>query len=182
MTGSVYVMTINVFGMGQTSTETCCLFKVLPDPAVASGEIEFVDCGDNVVFATNEGYAGNVGDGEANPVVSNRGPSDGATNQRLDTKLAWTLERCSFEPVVAWNDIFFGTSPDPPLVYPFYEGCCEFDYDPGPLQPGTTYYWKIRGVDGGAGATETPVWSFTTKQAVAAQPSTWGRVKALYGQ
>ncbi|HEX6791908.1 MAG TPA: hypothetical protein VF247_11410, partial [Candidatus Krumholzibacteria bacterium] len=71
--------------------------------------------------------------------------------------------------------LFFGTSPDPPEL-----GYGTVSPSPiGPLQPETTYYWRIlarRFCLSGA----SPVWSFTTGKGVATKQSTWGGIKALY--
>jgi hypothetical protein len=54
-------------------------------------------------------------------------------------------------------------------------------YDPGSLFPTTTYYWKVSAWHlGPGGTTTTPVWSFTTEDAVPVKQSTWGAIKALY--
>ena len=46
----IHVLTINYFGGGTTTP--CCYYGVFPDPNVASGEIEVVDCAENLLFAT----------------------------------------------------------------------------------------------------------------------------------
>ena len=50
----------------------------------------------------------------------------------------------------------------------------------GPLEPNTTFYWKVHSIAGDFGDTFGPVWSFTTTNGVAAETSTWGRIKALH--
>ena len=46
----IHVLTINFFGGGATTP--CCYYGVFPDPLVASGQIEVVDCAENLLFAT----------------------------------------------------------------------------------------------------------------------------------
>ncbi len=175
LSSPVHVLTINVMGQGLTDTDTCCQYLVLPDPNVTSGEIEFTNCSNEVVFGTSK--PGIVGDGLPKPpLVRDRIPSDGATGQSRDTKLNWVLSLCSFFLGDRWSDVFFGTTPDPPLVAEMMEP----PYDPGLLQPSTIYYWKVRGIDTDAGMIVTPVWSFMTQPAVPVESTTWGRVKALY--
>ncbi len=48
--GPVHILTINFFGSGLTTA--CCYYEVVPDPLVASGQIEVVDCVENLLFAT----------------------------------------------------------------------------------------------------------------------------------
>lgn len=98
----------------------------------------------------------------------NVSPADGATNVPLTTTLSW-LSGCSCF-LHGSAALFFGTNPDPPLVSDNVEN----PYHVGPLQPGTTYYWRVADIGGGE------VWSFTTTNSVAVQSSTWGSVKALY--
>jgi len=42
------VLLINIFGQGLTGP--CCAWTVVPDPNVPSGQIEVVDCGNNLIF------------------------------------------------------------------------------------------------------------------------------------
>jgi hypothetical protein len=79
-------------------------------------------------------------------------------------------------------------TPDDLVDYPicsFFQGePCSNPFDPGPLEPYTTYYWRAGnwcvGCYHGEGAI-SDTWSFTTGAGpVPAEPSTWGRVKALY--
>jgi hypothetical protein len=46
----IAVLAINYFGNGLTGG--CCPYPVLPDPNVPSGQIEVVDCADNLITAT----------------------------------------------------------------------------------------------------------------------------------
>lgn len=103
-------------------------------------------------------------------------PLDGATNVPLDTDLSWVgIEfgwNCrlwvSSDPTCAT-----GQDMTPPQ-------CAHFD--PGPLSPNTTYYWRVSWAEDccwGAGAT-TAIHSFKTAGLVATTPSTWGRVKSMY--
>jgi hypothetical protein len=48
--GPLHVLTITYAMSGPS--ESCCMYPVLPDPNVASGEIEIVDCGFNLMYAT----------------------------------------------------------------------------------------------------------------------------------
>jgi phosphatidylserine/phosphatidylglycerophosphate/cardiolipin synthase-like enzyme len=79
--------------------------------------------------------------------------------------------------VLQWNaglwahiyDIYFGTTPNPPLLVANRElGPSQFSTDyrryaiDTPLQPGTTYYWKIVSKTMANVTASGPVWSFTT--------------------
>lgn len=176
---AIHVLTINV--MAQGLTEGCCQYPVLPSPYSPIGAIEGADCSDNLI--TGLGYTSFVSNAEPGPpLVANPSPPEGETNQPLDTKLQWSVEsqRCGCPSML--NRICFGTVPDPPIDPDFMWEYTTFD--PGLLQPNTTYYWKVLSfyccpcdVDE---ATTGPVWSFTTRAGVPVAPTTWGRIKSLY--
>lgn len=65
-----------------------------------------------------------------------------------------------------------------------YKVQCSGHYFSPPLQPYTTYYWRIYyvsppGCFDSSGGT-SPTYSFTTDPTVSTQPSSWGYVKSLY--
>jgi uncharacterized protein (TIGR02145 family) len=56
-------------------------------------------------------------------------------------------------------DIYLGTATDPPLLT---SDITTNSYDPGLLNNGVTYYWKIAAKDDHENITVGPIWSFTT--------------------
>jgi hypothetical protein len=110
--------------------------------------------------------------------ASNPFPADQAVAVPTDADLSWDVGTwincgCLGLPTIV---VSFGTQPDPPDV----AGGEPFEtLDPGPLTPGTTYYWRIFKYWCGAEST-SPVWSFTTSPTVAVEQETWSRVKGLY--
>jgi len=169
-----HVLTIQYFMTG--ATVGCCPYWVLPHPNAESGKVEFVDCAQQLFFGTPEAtYVSNTANSP--PLVGNPEPNPGALQQALDTKLDWTVFRCDCLMSISWNRVYFGTTPDPPLVNDWVE---ENHYDPGLLQPNTTYYWKLQTFAGSSLSTTTPVWSFSTVTGVATEPTSWGRIKSLY--
>ncbi|NIQ73957.1 MAG: hypothetical protein GWN80_00020, partial [Gammaproteobacteria bacterium] len=87
--------------------------------------------------------------------ATNPNPADDATGISVSTDLSWTAGDGSDS-----SDIYFGTNPSP--------GGGEFQgnqvgtfFDPGVLDLGTTYYWRIDSVNN-QGTTTGTVWSFTT--------------------
>ena len=50
LSGWIHVMSIMYWDVMDFGTGVCCELPVLPDPGAASGEIEFTDCGDNVIY------------------------------------------------------------------------------------------------------------------------------------
>ena len=68
----------------------------------------------------------------------------------------------------AWKyDIFFGTTPNPPLlasnVNTGFPGPTLETFTLPPLDPGTTYFWRIVGRTEANLTASSPVWSFTTQ-------------------
>lgn len=112
------------------------------------------------------------------PAPSDPDPPDGAVGVPTQVLLMWRtsmpLGSCVMGTV--YSGVYFGTTPDPPLV----RGCTDGAwYDPGPLAPDTTYYWRT--VACWAGQTALgPLWRFTTSTLIGVEPATWGRVKSMY--
>jgi uncharacterized protein (TIGR03437 family) len=81
-------------------------------------------------------------------------PANGATGVALGAPLSWNAVSGA-----ASYDVYLGTSPTPPLI----TNTASTSYVPpaGMLTTGTTWYWAI-GARNVAGATVSPVWSFTT--------------------
>ena len=99
---------------------------------------------------------------EAEPVsppgpASSPGPADGASGVGVEADLDWTAGSGTTS-----HNIYFGTASPPPSL----GSQTGTVYDPGTLNHGTTYYWRIDEVNSG-GITTGPVWSFTTELAPA---------------
>ncbi|HEU4364828.1 MAG TPA: Ig-like domain-containing protein [Candidatus Krumholzibacteria bacterium] len=155
-----------------------CMWDVLP-----------YDGKQNIVLADCDGFlmkgasARSVYCGDVNAFIApyRPEPADGATGVPVNTPLAF---------VGGSNEMYMRAgSPDNLVDYPicsvfFGSTACSNPFDPGPLQPNTTYYWRAgnwcEGCYHGEGALSDN-WSFTTGAGpVATEQSTWGRVKALY--
>jgi hypothetical protein len=93
--------------------------------------------------------------GSAPGPVSGPGPADGATAVALDTDLAWTAGNGALS-----HDVYFGTASSPG-VGEFRGNQAGPAFDPGPLAPATTYFWRIDEVNAD-GTTPGCTWSFTT--------------------
>ena len=83
-------------------------------------------------------------------------PADGAIGQGLDVQLGWVAgaQTDSF-------DVYFGTA------FPLDEGDLQGNqpgttYNPGPLLPGTTYYWRVDG-ENDVGIARGCTWSLETE-------------------
>jgi S-formylglutathione hydrolase len=80
-------------------------------------------------------------------------PAVGAIDVGLDVELNWRPGR-----EAELHEVYIGTDPDALVLVGTVP---DHSYTPGPLAPGTTYYWRIDEI-GGAGPYEGEVWSFTT--------------------
>lgn len=88
---------------------------------------------------------------------SNPNPFDGKTNVGINDDLSWSCTDPDGDSLT--YDIYFGKSIPPQKK----EGDHPYDYyDPGTLNYGTKYYWKIVAKDTYGESTEGPTWSFTT--------------------
>jgi parallel beta-helix repeat protein len=83
-------------------------------------------------------------------------PPDGATIVDIHTNLSWIGGDPDGDPVT--YDVYFGTEPDPPLVFSDY---LIENFNPGALDYNTMYFWRIVAKDGEF-ATSGDIWSFTT--------------------
>jgi hypothetical protein len=94
------------------------------------------------------------------------GPADGATGVALDTSLDWTISQPEgmAPPSV---EVSFGTFPTPPLVS---SGQTATSYTPGPLAPGTRYYWRLAVQEADGTHYIGPTWTFTTAGEAATHP------------
>jgi len=80
-------------------------------------------------------------------------PADGMSGVNPDTELSWSAGGCAVS-----HNIYFGTnSPGE-----FQCNQVSSTFDPGPLDCGTTYYWRIDEVQGDSSVIEGDVWRFTT--------------------
>jgi hypothetical protein len=96
--------------------------------------------------------------------VGNPQPANGAADVQLNAVLTWTAAESA-----ASHQLYFGTDKDAvraaDTASPLYKGSKALgaeSYDPGLLEPGTSYYWRVDEVDGQGNTSIGPLWSFTT--------------------
>ncbi len=96
--------------------------------------------------------------------VGNPQPAYGATDVGINATLSWTPADSA-----ASHELYFGT--DKEAVRNADTGSLEYkgskalgaeSYDPGLLEAGTAYYWRVDEVDGQGNAAKGPLWIFTT--------------------
>jgi len=97
--------------------------------------------------------------------ATNFSPFDLEADVDLNADLSWEpgyVEGPPGPPVPAFYtfDIYFGTAPDAlVLIADDYE---TMTFDPGSLEPNTTYFWKVIPTKDGESAEDCPIISFTT--------------------
>lgn len=84
--------------------------------------------------------------------VSGPEPTDGETGVGASQTLSWSPA----SGATSYN-VYFGSAYPPSSI----GNQAGLSYDPGGLEPSTTYYWRIDSVNGN-GTTTGPSWSFTT--------------------
>lgn len=98
----------------------------------------------------------------ANPKATNPSPAHGAGNIATNAVLSWTIGVSAVS-----HNVYFGTaSPGESQG-----NQSETTFNPGTLEYGKTYYWRIDEVDGLGGVTTGDVWSFTTITGQATNPT-----------
>ncbi|TYC02170.1 MAG: S8 family serine peptidase, partial [Kosmotoga sp.] len=85
-------------------------------------------------------------------------PANGANDVSTTADLSWSCSDPDGDSLV--YDVYFGESNNPPLEA---SNVSSENYDPGTLDEGKTYYWKIKAKDGNGGETTGPVWNFSTE-------------------
>jgi hypothetical protein len=141
-------------------------------------DVSASDCSSEAVTATGGTSRVPVGTcvitGPADP-----SPADHAQNVPLDAVLDWNAVGatggCNLGEILH-QSLYFGTTPDPPLVLQLVAWPPE---DPGVLQPNTQYYWRVFTTQFFT-SSMGPVWTFRTANTTATESTTWGRIKALY--
>jgi VCBS repeat-containing protein len=88
----------------------------------------------------------------------NPDPENGEIDVSIFTILSWAGGDPDGDSVE--YDVYFGTSISPPKVVSNQSGT---SYNPGDLQMGTKYYWKIVSWDEYDYTTKGPLWNFTTR-------------------
>jgi hypothetical protein len=84
-------------------------------------------------------------------------PGDGDDDIPIDADLSWTCTDLDGDPLT--YDVYFGTTNPPPKIPPGNQS--GKTYDPGRMNPGTVYYWKIIAWDSHHASNASLNWSFT---------------------
>jgi hypothetical protein len=109
-------------------------------------------------------YKGDVWSFATPGAVGNPQPAYAATDVQMNALLSWMPADSA-----ASHELYFGTNKDAvrnaDTGAPEYKGSKALgaeSYDPGLLEAGTIYYWRVDEVDGQGNTLTGPVWVFTT--------------------
>jgi hypothetical protein len=89
-------------------------------------------------------------------------PVDGATDVDVDADLSWTGGDPDEEDTVVYDVYLEANNPNPTTKVS--DDQSETTFDPGTLDHGTIYYWKVHAKDNHGRVTRGPVWHFTTEE------------------
>ncbi len=175
LSGPIHVLTISYFNQVPPPPNSCCVYDILPYSGDIPGEVEFLDCSGSIIRGrTGCAY---IGDGNKPASVFNPSPLDSAENVAINTQFSWDAWGCYCAGRARYS-VRLGTSSRPPLVAWDLE---TKSYDPGPLQPNTTYFWRVHAYWGDpTPSVVSPLWRFTTGTQVPTARTTWGAIKSLY--
>jgi hypothetical protein len=87
-------------------------------------------------------------------------PDDNEVDVSINADLSWLCNDPDGDDIV--YDVFFEAEDSTPDILVSNDQA-ENTYDPGTMELGTTYYWRIIAKDEHDATTEGPVWSFTTR-------------------
>lgn len=90
----------------------------------------------------------------------NPSPANRETNVKLDPILMWDLDGLTTGDCADSFDVFFGRNPE--FLQIKCEDTTDTFCDPGPLEPATTYYWRVDGTNCCSLSTGA-LWEFTTQ-------------------
>lgn len=96
---------------------------------------------------------------QAPGIPSNPSPSNGSIAVLVNTNLSWTCSDPNGDPLT--YDVYFGTSSPPPKIA---SNITASTYDPGTMNMGTLYYWKIVAWDIYRAFRVGPIWYFQTNR------------------
>lgn len=91
-------------------------------------------------------------------------PENESSSLPLDTVFSWAVADPHSVATTTYN-VYFGTAPDQMILVS--EGQMGISFNPGLLNGGITYYWKIVATDVYGVRIEGPVWRFTTESILA---------------
>jgi len=159
--------------------------EVRVGPAPGNTSVESHDCTGSLTFPSGSIVLANCGPCGVRP-PDNLQPADGAVGVSLNPALLWSWEEptgCPEGIGLTFFTVYMGTDPGNLTEAGWVES--DTTLAVGPLQSGTTYYWRVSVFDDfwncpGDRTVYSAVQSFTTTGPVPVEQTTWGRIKSLY--
>ena len=157
-----------------------CRSQHVKTPSGPSPPLPQVNACDAPVYTTHWIDGGTLSLNEnSGTLPSGPSPAVSATDVDVDVTLAWQPGAANTPcgDAASQYRVYFGTGIDPPWVATLAGPSTT--YDPGKLQPETTYSWRVEVVHGGY-ALSSPLWFFTTGGSVSLESTNWSTIKSLY--
>ncbi len=159
-TSPVNVLQINF--LQSAGTTPCCEYPIVPDPTLtavigttcAFQEVELVA----EVSHFNADETCNCAGNSAPETPSGPNPADHVIGVSTAPILSWFAS--DIDGNLSEYDLYFGTSPSPPLVAAHLTSP---NYFSPLLAPNSLFYWRVVARDDEGVETSGPVWSFTTR-------------------
>ena len=157
----VNVLQINYYRSGGTTP--CCAYPIVPDPAL--GSLEATDCTfqsipvAGVVSHFNADASCECHGNSAPAAPINPFPQDGVASASVTPLLSWY--GADVDNNLANYDVYFGTSPSPPLVASSIP--VSHYILPAPLASGVQHFWRVVARDSEGFESSGPTWRFTTR-------------------
>ncbi len=176
--GFVLLYTLQIINFGDTELRELHIAARQPpsNPSFNCPAVTLCDVPNYTMVCVTGGFA-YLNVPQVPPAPTNPVPADSATGAPVQVTLQWYVppiqaEVCELGTI--WQDIYFGTDPNPPYVNSS-DGNRSYAV-PYRLVPLTRYYWRVT-----AGPNSGPVWSFTTAESpVGVESRSWTQVRRLY--
>jgi hypothetical protein len=144
-------------------------------PSITSSNclVRLTDVNNASITATSDLFS--IGPQQPPDCAVNLSPANTSSNQTLSLNFSWEYQGAVG---ATGYDFYFGTNPNPSVVA---TAIPETDYLVTGLTPNTTYYWQVVPVANGVGASNCPVYSFTTGSGIGEIIMSQGTVSTCSG-
>ena len=110
-------------------------------------------------FLPYEGETEIIPDNQPPYQPSNPNPINGSTGVSINTNISWIGGDPDGDLVT--YDVYFGNTTPPPKMV---NNQTSTNYNPGPLEYNSSYYWRIVAWDNNSNYNISPLWEFTTEK------------------
>ncbi len=138
---------------GEAAMNRNTMFRYMIICVMATASLFTASCDDDNAMANDPT--------ESSPLPAPVGNLIPETDAPLHPTLVWKTAGEDGDTVV--YDVYLGMTTSPTIVA---TGLTDTTFDPGPLQPGTAYYWAVRANVNGEPTAQSAVWRFVTRTGI----------------